>query len=160
MSLSKISKGTLIILGSGILLLILSFLDWNTASVKGAGAFGGASGSFDSAWSHGVGPLYGILLLLTLALGALIVLVEQEVVQMKLPELPVTYGQVLAGLAGLTVVFGLIRFLTHKSGAGVVSIGHTWAAWTSLILLIVLAVGAFFAFQEGGSQASKPAASK
>jgi len=155
MSLSKISKGTQVILGSGILLLILSFINWNKASVKGVAGFPGGSGTFDSAWSHGVGPLYGILLLLTLAVVALLVLIEQNVIQMKLPELPIKISQLVAGLAGLTVVFGLIRFLTHKSGGGVISIGHTWAAWVSLILLIGLAAGAFLRFQEGDAEVSK-----
>lgn len=150
MSLSKISNGDKILLGAGILLLIDSFFHWNNVSYLGHSA------SFDSAWSHGVGPLYGILLILTLVVVALLVLVAQNVVAMKLPELPIKYSQLVAGLAGLTVLFGLIRFLTHAGGgipaASGVSIGRTFMAWVGLVLLIVLAVGAYLRFREGDSE--------
>ncbi len=151
MSLAKISNANKILLGAGILLLLDSFFKWNKVS------FAGKSQSFDSAWSHGVGPIFGILLVLTLAVVILLVLVEQDVVQMKLPELPITYSQLVAGLTGLTVVFGIIRFLTHQSAgiAGVagVSVGRTFMAWVGLVLLVVLAVGAFLRLKEGDSEA-------
>ena len=152
MSLAKISNGNKILLGAGILLLIDSFLKWNKASVKGTAVFGGVSGNFDSAWGYGVGPVFGILLLVTLVVVALMVLIEQNVIQMKLPELPIKYSQLVAGLAGLTVLFGLIRFLTHESGHGVVDIGRSIWGWIGLILLIIFAVGAFFRFQEGDAE--------
>jgi uncharacterized membrane protein YidH (DUF202 family) len=150
MSLAKISNGNKILLGAGLLLLIDSFFNWNKVS------FLGRSQSFDSAWSHGVGPIYGILLLLSVIVVALIVLIEQNVVQMKLPELPIKYSQLVAGLAGLTVLFGLIRFLTHAGGgipaASGVSVGRTFMAWVGLILLIVFAAGAFLRYKEGDSE--------
>jgi hypothetical protein len=152
MSLAKISLGNKILLGAGILLLIDSFLKWNKASVKGVGAFGGASGNFDSAWGYGVGPIFGILLLLTLAVVVLLTLIEQNVVQMKLPDLPIKISQLVAGLAGLTVLFGLIRFLTHESGHGVVDVGRSIWGWIGLILLLALAAGAFLRYQEGDAE--------
>ena len=152
MSLAKISLGNKILLGAGVLLLIDSFLKWNKASVKGAAAFGGVSGNFDSAWGYGVGPIFGILLLLTLAVVVLLTLIEQNVVQMKLPDLPIKISQLVAGLAGLTVLFGLIRFLTHESGRGVIDVGRSFWGWLGLILLIALAVGAFLRYQEGDSE--------
>ena len=147
MSLAKISNGNKILLGAGVLLLLDSFFKWNKVSG------GGRSVSFDSAWSHGVGPLFGILLLITLIVVALMVLVEQNVVQMTLPTLPIKYSQLVAGLAGLTVVFGIIRFLTHAGGgipaASGISVGRTFMAWIGLVLIIALAAGAFLRFQEG-----------
>jgi hypothetical protein len=147
MSLAKISNGNKILLGAGVLLLLDSFFKWNKVSG------GGKSVSFDSAWSHGVGPLFGILLLITLIVVALMVLVEQNVVQMTLPTLPIKYSQLVAGLAGLTVVFGIIRFLTHAGGgipaASGISVGRTFMAWIGLVLIIALAAGAFLRFQEG-----------
>jgi len=151
MSLAKISNGNKILLGAGLLLLIDSFLKWNKASIKGLGGFSGASGNFDSAWGYGVGPIFGILLLLTLAVVALLVLIEQNAVQMKLPDLPIKISQLVAGLAGLTVLFGLIRFLTHQSYPGV-NVGRSIWGWIGLILLIVFAVGAFLRYQEGDSE--------
>ena len=153
MSLAKISNGNKILLGAGLLLLLDSFFKWNKVSALGK------SVSFDSAWSHGVGPLFGILLLVTLIVVALMVLVEQKVVQMTLPTLPIKYSQLVAGLAGLTVVFGIIRFLTHAGGGGLyaaagVSVGRTFMAWIGLVLIIVFAVGAFLRFQEGDAETS------
>jgi len=153
MSLAKISMGNKILLGAGLLLLIDSFLKWNNASVKGLGAFGGASGNFDSGWGYGVGPIFGILLLLTLAVVVLLTLIDQNVVQMKLPDLPIKISQLVAGLAGLTVLFGLIRFLTHRSYPGI-SVGRSIWGWIGLILLLVFAAGAFLRYQEGDSEAA------
>jgi hypothetical protein len=153
MSLAKISLGNKILLGAGILLLIDSFLKWNHASIKGIGAIAGVGGNFDSAWGYGVGPIFGILLLLTLAVVVLLTLVEQNVVQMKLPDLPIKISQLVAGLAGLTVLFGLIRFLTHQSYPGI-DVGRSIWGWIGLILLLVLAVGAFLRYQEGDSESS------
>lgn len=150
MSLAKISNANKILLGAGILLLLDSFFKWNKVS------FLGKSTSFDSAWSHGVGPIFGILLVLTLAVVILLALVEQDVVQMKLPELPIKISQLVAGLAGLTVVFGVIRFLTHAGGslpaASGVSVGRTFMAWIGLVLLVVLAVGAYLRLKEGDTE--------
>lgn len=152
MSLAKISNGNKILLGAGVLLLLDSFFKWNKVSWLGN------SQSFDSAWSHGVGPIFGILLLVTVIVVALMVLVDQNVVQMTLPTLPIKYSQLVVGLAGLTVVFGIIRFLTHAGGgipaASGVSIGRTFMAWVGLVLIIVFAVGAFLRFQEGDAEAS------
>jgi len=153
MSLAKISMANKILLGAGVLLLIDSFLKWNKVSVKGAAAaFGGGSGNFDSAWGYGVGPIFGILLLLTLAVVALLVLIEQNVVQMKLPDLPIKISQLVAGLAGLTVLFGLIRFLTHRDGGPLADVGRSIWGWAGLILLLIFAVGAFLRYQEGDSE--------
>lgn len=153
MSLAKISNGNKILLGAGVLLLLDSFFKWNKVSYLGH------SQNFDSAWSHGVGPLFGILLLITVVVVALLVLVEQKVVQMTLPTLPIKYSQLVAGLAGLTVVFGVIRFLTHAGGgipaASGISVGRTFMAWVGLVLIIALAVGAYLRFQEGDVEASK-----
>ena len=153
MSLAKISNGNKILLGAGLLLLLDSFLKWNKASIKGIGSFAGASGNFDSAWGYGVGPIFGILLLLTLAVVVLLVLIDQNVVQMKLPDLPIKTYQLVVGLAGLTVLFGLIRFLTHQSYPGV-DVGRSIWGWIGLILLIVFAIGAFLRYQEGDPEAT------
>jgi hypothetical protein len=152
MSLAKISNGNKILLGAGLLLLLDSFFKWNKVSYLGT------SQSFDSAWSHGVGPLFGILLLLTVALVALIVLVDQKVIQMELPTLPIKYSQLIAGLGVATVLFGIIRFLTHAGGgipaASGVSIGRTFMAWIGLALIVAFAAGVFIRFQEGDEKAA------
>ncbi|MHB8060224.1 MAG: hypothetical protein ACYDHO_05265 [Gaiellaceae bacterium] len=153
MSLAKISLGNKILLGAGILLLIDSFLKWNHVKIKGAGALGGiGEGNIDSAWGYGVGPIFGILLLLTLAVVVLLTLIDQNVIQMKLPDLPIKISQLVAGLAGLTVLFGLIRFLTHADGGGFADVGRSMWGWLGLILLLVFAVGGYLRYQEGDAE--------
>ncbi len=149
MSLAKISNGTKLILGAGILLFIASLFDWNEACVGDICATG------DSAWGYGVGPIFGILLIVTLAVVILLVLVEQNVVQMKLPELPIKNSVLVAGLTALTVIFGLIRFITHEDAGGI-DIGRTFWAWAGLILMIAMAAGAFLRWQEGDAPQATP----
>jgi hypothetical protein len=155
MSLSKLSRGTLIILGSAALLFIFSLFNWSKACAASICATG------ETAWGRGVGPLYGILLILTLAVVVLVVLVDADVVKMKLPELPIKYFQLICGLGALTVIFGFIRWLQKPSGGGVVDVSWTISAWISLILIIVLAVGVVLRYMEGdsGSTAASPTGS-
>jgi hypothetical protein len=151
MSLSQISNGTKVLLGAGILLLLDSFFDWNKACVAGHCATG------SSGWD-GIGVLFGILLLATLAVVIFLLLVEMDVLKVKVPEIPIKWSQLIAGLGGLTVLFGIIGWIQKPSGGGVVDVGWSFWGWAGLVLIIVFAVGVVLRFQEGDKEGMTSAA--
>lgn len=140
MSLDKLSNGAKILLAGGILLLIDSFFAWNKECV-GAGGFEvcGEKGG----WS-GVGVIMGLLVIALIAWEVVLLL------DVKLPELPLKAELISAAIAALVVLFAVIRFISEPS-----SLGRAWPAWAGLILAIIIAIGAFLRFQEGGGEMPK-----
>jgi hypothetical protein len=126
-----------IALGSGVLVFIASFLPWYGLKVDGDSPLRalGAHNSTTDAW-HGLAAFGLILLLLSLAVTA-----AQLFVRENLPELPVSYPIVAAGLACLGALFVLIKSFDLPSigGAGA-SVGLRWGGWILIILSIVQAV--------------------
>lgn len=131
--ISGLTTASKIMLVSGILLLIDSFLAWQSVCFGGfcasASAWGG-SGGF-------AGVIMGILL---------IVLLIWEVVQLANMAgniqvgIAPTKGSAYLGFA--VVVFGLLKFIiavTNEGGFG---------AWVGLVLLIILGYGSWMKFQE------------
>ena len=141
MSLDKLSNGAKILLAGGILLLIDSFFNWNKTCVGIAGIARGCG--THNGWA-GIGILMGLLLIVLIAWEVILLL------DVKLPELPLKAELISAALAALVVLFTLIRFISKPD-----SLNRAWPAWVGLILAIVLAVGAFFRFQEGGGEIPK-----
>jgi hypothetical protein len=131
--ISGLTTASKIMLVSGILLLIDSFLAWQSVCIVGicvsANAWGG-SGGF-------AGVIMGILL---------IVLLIWEVVQLANMAgniqvgIAPTKGSAYLGFA--VVVFGLLKFIiavTNEGGFG---------AWVGLVLLVILGYGSWMKFQE------------
>jgi len=129
--LSKLSREAQVILGGGVLLLILSFFDWQSYSI------GIYSGGFNE-W-RGIGFLAGLLILALLGWEA------ARAFGVKLPDGQVSNGLVSVGLAMLVVLFTVIYFLTHGAA-------RSWPAWGGLIVALVVGAAAVMRARAEGVQ--------
>ena len=143
MDLEKISMGRRVVLGSGLLLFIISLMAWNKACAGGLGVkFCVSAGG----WATGRGKLMGIFLLLLLIWEVVLLLQVISPDTLKLPELPVKPILISLVLGVVTILFGVLRVFQGSD--------KTWEAWLGLILLIALAAGLFLRFQEEGGAAA------
>lgn len=129
MDFSKLTLGSKVLSGAGLLLLLDSFLHWQEVSIPVSIGV--------SMW-HGWGIAVGVTLLVILAWDAV------QSADVKVSVGPLSQTMVLAALL---VVFTLIKVL-HDSNVTV------WA-WFGLALSVGVAVGAWLNGQEVG--ASRPA---
>jgi hypothetical protein len=130
--LNALSRGTQLMLAGAALLLVDTFLPWQSVSFEALGV------SVSESWTawHG---FWGVLLgLLTIALLAWLVLrlVGNEV------SLPVSDTLVGAALAALILLCAVLKVLTDDAVA--------WGAWLGLVLAVVIAVGAWMQVQAAG----------
>jgi len=130
--LNALSRGAQLMLAGAALLLVDTFLPWQSVSFEALGI------SVSESWTawHG---FWGVLLgLLTVALLAWLVLrlVGREI------SLPVSDALVGAALAGLILLSTLLKVLTDDAVA--------WGAWLGLVLAVVIAVGAWLQVQDAG----------
>ena len=128
MDLSKLTLGSKVVAGAGILLLIDSFLHWQEVN------FGPISAGV-TMW-HGWGVLIGLTLLAILAWEA------AQLADMKIAVGPLSPSMVTLLLSALLVLFTLIKVLSNDYVA-------SWA-WIGLVLSIVVAVGAWLNMQSAG----------
>lgn len=148
MDFSKLSLGSKVILGAGLLLLIDSFFHWQEVSI-------GPISAGVSMW-HGWGVLIGLTLLVILAWeGA-------RFAEIKIAVGPLSPSMLTVVLSALLVLFTLIKVLSNDYVA-------SWA-WIGLVLSIGVGVGAWLNMQAAGESladlkstvasatASKPAA--
>jgi len=129
---NALSRGTQLMLAGAALLLVDTFLPWQSVSFEALGV------SISESWTawHG---FWGVLLgLLTIALLAWLVLrlVGNEV------KLPVSDALVGAALAALILLCAVLKVLTDDAVA--------WGAWLGLVLAVVIAVGAWMQVQAAG----------
>ena len=144
-NLSTLSRGTQLLVGVGLLLLIDTFLDWQSVDV-------GPFSVGENAWSGFWGIIMGLALLVLLAWAI------ARVFDVKLPtELP--EGPILVGLGGLVFVFALLKNLIDDYST-------IWS-YIGVLLAAGVAYGAWLRHQETGgtvdslrsSFPAKPAAS-
>ena len=128
MDFSKLTLGSKIVAGAGILLLVDSFFHWQEVN------FGPISAGV-TMW-HGWGVLIGLTLLAILAWEA------AQLTETKIAVGPLSPTMVTMLLAALLVLFTLIKVLSNDYVA-------TWA-WVGLVLSIVVGVGAWLNMQEAG----------
>jgi hypothetical protein len=128
MDFSKLTLGSKIVAGAGILLLIDTFLHWQEVN------FGPISAGV-TMW-HGWGVLIGLTLIAILAWEAV------QLTETKIAVGPLSPTMVTILLAGLLVLFTLIKVLSNDYVA-------TWA-WVGLVLSIAVGVGAWLNMQEAG----------
>ena len=120
-NLSTLSRGTQVLVGAGVLLLIDMFLEWQSVDV---GPFSAGQNAWNGFW----GVIMGLALLVLLA-GVI-----ARVLDVKLPaELP--EGPIIVGLGALIFVFALLKNLiddysTIWSYIGVLlAAGVAYGAW-------------------------------
>lgn len=135
--LSKLSREAQVVLGGGVLLLILSFLDWQQISLGSFGLSGGPTVGANE-W-HGIGILAGLLVIAMLAWEMLRLLAVDVSVGTLSP------GLVSVGLALLMALFTLIAFLNK-------SLFRHWPAWAALIVALVVAAAAVMRARAEGVQ--------
>jgi hypothetical protein len=143
-SIHDIERNDLVFLVAGFLAFIFSFIDFAHFSVSGVGSIAGSS---ISAW-HGVGALAGLLVLISVALGAVVVLAPASV-----EALPMSARVIAVGLAVVALLFFVIRWLTLPS-ANILGqhYGYSlaWGGYVTLILVIVQIVFGALAVRESG----------
>jgi hypothetical protein len=123
-----------LLLGCGVLVFIASFLPWYGVKFNDFGGFTGASSTTD-AW-HGLAA-FGLILLL----ASLIVTAAERFAKDSLPEAPVSYAAVSAGLACVGAACVIIKSFDLPSGGGPgFSVGLRWGGWLLLILVVAQAV--------------------
>ncbi len=132
MDLSKLTLGSKLVLGLGVVMLIDSFLHWQQVSL-------GPISVGVSMW-HGLGVLVGLLLL------AILVWEGAQVAGIKIAIGPLSSSMVTSALAALLVLFTLIKVLSNDYVA-------VWA-WIGLVLAAGIAVGAWLRMQSGGESLS------
>lgn len=131
--LSALSMGRKLILGAGLLLLIDSFLNWQSVSFAG-GSIG------QSAWHGFWGVLIGLMLIVLLAW------VVARAFGVALPA-NVPDGLLTLALGGLIVLFAVIKALSDSYTA--------WPAYVGIILAAAVAGGAWLNFQDSGEALPK-----
>jgi hypothetical protein len=144
-ALSKLSRETQVVLVGGVLLFILSFLDWQQLSLSSFGLEGGPTVGANE-W-HGIGILAGLLVVAMLAWEVLRLLAADVSVGTLSP------GLVSVGLALLMALFTLIAFLDKSEF-------RHWPAWVALIVALVVAVAAVARARAEGVQIPQAGAAR
>ena len=130
---NALGRGTQIMLISSVLLLIISFFNWQEVEFD-LGPLGEGSAGV-SAWDDLGGILMGIL---TIVLIARIV---AQLAAVNLP-IPVSYAMTSGVLAFLIFALALIKNLTDDYS--------TWASYVGVVLAFLIAVGAWLEIQAAG----------
>jgi hypothetical protein len=130
---NALGRGTQIMLVSSVLLLIISFFNWQEVEFD-LGPLGEGSAGV-SAWDDLGGILMGILT---------IVLIARIVAQLAAVDvpLPVSYAMTTGVLAFLIFAIALIKNLTDDYS--------TWASYVGVVLAFLVAVGAWLEIQSAG----------
>lgn len=147
MDLSKLTTGDKVILGSAAAYFIFLFLPWfefDAAGVTGGLVTGGVDANgFD------VGFLWGLFPLILALVMVAIVAVRAFSPDTELPDLPITYGQLLLGLGGLAAFLVIVKLLIGED-----FFNRQYGLFLATLAAIGLAVGGFLKMQEGDDAAA------
>jgi hypothetical protein len=138
--LSKLTTSDKVVAGSGLLLFIASFLPW-----FGIDGFDGSGNGWD------VGFLWGGIPAL-LGLAAAGVVLASKLGDVKLPDLPITWGQAILGAGALSALLVLLKLLLGEEACAFgtcIDFDRKWGLFVAAIAAIGLAAGGFLKFQEG-----------
>ncbi len=146
MDLNKLTLSDKVIAGSAIGLLIFSFLPWFKVD------FGilGAGNLTINGWEWFLWGIIPVLLgLIMLAQIAITVFAPDT----KLPDLPVTWGQVHLGAGALAALLVVLKLLMGQTGWE-----RSFGLFLSAVAAVALAAGGFLKFQEEqkGTTSSAP----
>lgn len=128
--LSKLSREAQAVLGGGVLLLILSFLDWSQWS------FGPVSYGWNE-W-HGIGFLAALLVIVMVAWEVM------RLMQAKIELGSLSPGLISVALALLVALFTIITVFDFPS--------QNWPAWIGLIVALVVGAAAVMRARAEGVQ--------
>jgi hypothetical protein len=141
--LNKLTTSDKIIVGSGLLLFIAYFLPWFKVDFEG---FGGVGGGSVSASGSDVDFLWSTLpMLIGLVMAG--VIVASKLFDVKLPDLPVTWGQAMLGLGALAALLVLLKLLMGEDPSEIVE--RSYGLFIAALAAIGLAVGGFLKYQAG-----------
>lgn len=139
MDLNKLTTSDKIIAGSGIALFIAYFLPWFKVD------FGPLGGSV-SASGGDVGFLWSTLpMLIGLVLAGSVI--ASKLFDVKLPSLPMPWGQVYLGAGALAALLVVLKLLIGEDPSEIVK--RAFGLFVAAIAAIGLAAGGFLKFQEG-----------
>lgn len=138
MDFNKLSLSDKIIAGSAIVLLIASFLPWFEVSAFGFSVSGNGwdVGFF---WA-GIPVILGLIMLAHVG-------IKNFGDDSKLPDLPVSWGQVHLGAGALAAVIVVLKLLIGESEGGV-DFDRAYGLFIATIAALGLAYGGFLKFQE------------
>lgn len=146
MDLNKLSLSDKVIAGSAIGLLIFSFLPWFELDF---GPFG--SSVTINGWEWFLWGIVPVLLGLVMLAQVAITAFSPET---KLPDLPVTWGQVHLGAGALAAILVVLKLLMGQTGWD-----RSFGLFLSALAAVGLAAGGFLRFQEeqkGGRASTAP----
>lgn len=159
MDLTKLTLGDKIIAGSGLALFIFAFLPWFKAKVT-ISTFGMVASSAGSqkGWDYfftGIVPV-----LIGLALIAYVAVTRFADVEM--PALPVPYGLVVLGLAGLAALLVVLRLLI---GSNIdenewLSVNRSFGLYLSTLAVLGLVGGAAIKFTQEDETSGQSSSAK
>lgn len=149
MDLNKLTQGEKVIAGSAIAFFIFSFLPWY-----------GKGGYSRNGWSY---FLFGVIpVLLAIIMVAQIAI--SRFTETKLPDLPLSWGQIHLIAGGLAAVLVLLKLLIGDKysvfGFGSISLDREYGLFLGFLAGIGLAAGGFLKSREpaGAPPATPPAA--
>lgn len=139
MDLNKLTTSDKIIAGSGIVLFIAYFLPWFKVDFGPLGGSASASGSdVDFLWST-------LPMLLGLIAAGLVI--ANKLFDVKLPDLPIPWGQAFLGLGALAAVLVVLKLIIGEDPSEIVD--RSYGLFLAALAAIGLAVGGWLKFQEG-----------
>jgi hypothetical protein len=138
---AAVSRPNWIAAGGSLILLISVFLSWYSYSVKGGGAFAGASAK-QNGWDSGIGAKL-VALLALIALAAIAVEMFATNVTLPLPS-----SLIVLGAGGLSVLLVLLKLVVKPDDHGVVNIGLAYGIFVSLIAAALTTYGGYLKMNE------------
>lgn len=146
MDLSRLKTSDFVILGSALVLLIGSFLDWFTVEATDNDFFSGEVAA-GNGWD--VGFFWaGIPVLLGLAMAAYVA-IRAFAPQTQLPEAP--WGTILVAAGGVAAAIVVLKLLIGEDDDGfgdIIEVKRAVGLFISALAAIGLGVGGFLKFQE------------
>lgn len=139
MDLNKLSTSDKVIAGSGIVLFVAYFLPWFKVDF---GPFGGSA----TASGSDVGFLWATLPML-LGLAAAGIVIASKLFDVKLPDLPIPWGQAFLGAGALAAVLVVLKLIIGEDPSELID--RSFGLFLAALAAIGLAVGGFLKFQEG-----------
>lgn len=144
MDLNKLTTSDKVIAGSGIVLFIAYFMPWFKVD------FGPLGGSVSASGSD-VGFLWATLPML-LGLIAAGLVIANKLFDVKLPDLPIPWGQAFLGIGGLAAALVVLKLLIGEDPSSIVD--RAFGLFIAALAAIGLAVGGYLKFQEGDGVAT------